>query len=196
MNKEVKKAELQALITETGIALIKSEGFENVTMEEIARQSFITKRTLYKYFPVKEAIVEEYIRISLFSRQANLIIQINKIDSFDEQVVFYLEELMSGVIRESRLFEIYIIYIMKKMVSFRNKDNQKQSGVTDPLKIIIASGMKQKKISQKIPEFMILDLFLFSFVEMTKVYYSNPDSFNLHKTIDVCSDIFLKSVNI
>ena len=41
------------------------EGFYKITMDEIARDLKISKKTIYKYFPSKEAIVKELIEETL-----------------------------------------------------------------------------------------------------------------------------------
>lgn len=45
--------------------LIASRGFGSVTMEQVASQASVSKRTLYKYFPVKEALLEHMIEAEL-----------------------------------------------------------------------------------------------------------------------------------
>lgn len=44
-------------LAETAWALFEAEGFEAVTMERIAEAADVSKVTLYKYFPVKEALL-------------------------------------------------------------------------------------------------------------------------------------------
>lgn len=45
--------------------LFESEGYERVTMEQVASQAKVSKRTLYKYFPVKEALLESVLEAQL-----------------------------------------------------------------------------------------------------------------------------------
>jgi len=40
--------------------LFRNQGFDNTTTEDIAEASDVAKRTLYSYFPVKEAIVSAH----------------------------------------------------------------------------------------------------------------------------------------
>src|SRR6185312_394283 len=39
--------------------LFASHGYAQVTMEQVAAQAGVSKRTLYKYFPAKEALLDE-----------------------------------------------------------------------------------------------------------------------------------------
>ncbi|TEB13054.1 DNA-binding transcriptional regulator EnvR [Pelotomaculum sp. FP] len=59
---ERKKKETRRKIVAVAIGLIERQGFNNTTMEQIANDADIARKTLYNHFPVKEAIVEEYVR--------------------------------------------------------------------------------------------------------------------------------------
>lgn len=51
------RAELPHHISLIAYALFQSYGYARVTMEQIASQAAVSKRTLYKYYPVKEALL-------------------------------------------------------------------------------------------------------------------------------------------
>jgi AcrR family transcriptional regulator len=55
--RERKRLQLLDHITDTAFGLFEREGFDAVTMEAIARTADVAKATLYKHFPVKEAIL-------------------------------------------------------------------------------------------------------------------------------------------
>ena len=58
--RERKKEALRLQIVQTAMALFRAQGFAQTRMEKIADESDIAKATLYKYFPVKEAIIAAY----------------------------------------------------------------------------------------------------------------------------------------
>jgi AcrR family transcriptional regulator len=49
-------------LTATAFELFEAQGYEAVTMEQIATQSDVAKATLYNYFPVKEALIAHRFR--------------------------------------------------------------------------------------------------------------------------------------
>ncbi len=59
---ERKKRETRQKIVKVAMDLIQRQGFDNTTMEQIAEEADIARKTLYNYFPVKEAIVDQYVR--------------------------------------------------------------------------------------------------------------------------------------
>lgn len=60
-----KGAELPGHISRVARSLFQSAGYARVTMEQIARRAAVSKRTLYKYFPVKEALLERLLEAAL-----------------------------------------------------------------------------------------------------------------------------------
>lgn len=59
---ERKKKETRQKIVTVAMNLFERQGFHNTTMEQIAIDTDIARKTLYNHFPVKEAIVDEYVR--------------------------------------------------------------------------------------------------------------------------------------
>ncbi|MDF9409988.1 MAG: HTH-type transcriptional repressor KstR2 [Pelotomaculum sp. PtaB.Bin013] len=59
---ERKKRETSRKIVKVAMDLFQRQGFNNTTMEQIAEAADIARKTLYNHFPVKEAIVDEYVK--------------------------------------------------------------------------------------------------------------------------------------
>ena len=59
---ERKKREMRQKIIQVAMDLFQRRGFSNTTMEQIAEEADIARKTLYNHFPVKEAIVDEYVK--------------------------------------------------------------------------------------------------------------------------------------
>lgn len=55
--RERKRVQQLDHLADTAWALFEAEGFEAVTMERIAERADVSKVTLYRYFPVKEALL-------------------------------------------------------------------------------------------------------------------------------------------
>ena len=59
---EKKKKETRQKIVKVAMDLFQRQGFNNTTMEQIAEEADVARKTLYNHFSVKEAIVDEYAR--------------------------------------------------------------------------------------------------------------------------------------
>ena len=52
-----KKANTREALVQAAHALFSRDGFENITVDQIAVEARISRRTFFRYFPVKEAVV-------------------------------------------------------------------------------------------------------------------------------------------
>lgn len=59
------RSELPAHILHVADALFRSHGYARVTMEQVATRAGVSKRTLYKYFPVRETLLERLLEDTL-----------------------------------------------------------------------------------------------------------------------------------
>jgi len=54
--REAKKREVRAAIIDAALALFARDGFEATTMDDIAARAGVSRRTVFRYFPSKEAL--------------------------------------------------------------------------------------------------------------------------------------------
>ena len=59
MTEDITSQEEQIL--ELGFDLFTQEGIRSFTVESLAQQLGISKKTIYKFFPTKEILIEKYI---------------------------------------------------------------------------------------------------------------------------------------
>ena len=78
-------------IARTGYALFQAYGFDAVTMEQIAAEADIAKGTLYKYFPVKEAVLSHWIHAELAQDLAPLLASAATAGSYAARVATVLQ---------------------------------------------------------------------------------------------------------
>ncbi len=69
---EARGAEVRSRILEAARDKYMRLGFNSVTMDEIADESGVSKKTLYQYFPSKEALVHEVARANMEKCNAEL----------------------------------------------------------------------------------------------------------------------------
>ena len=60
-----KRQQTLDLIAESAFRLFEAQGYDNVTMEQIAAEADVAKGTLYNHFPVKEAVLAHWIHQQL-----------------------------------------------------------------------------------------------------------------------------------
>lgn len=72
MKREEKKRITKESISNSAIRLFSEKGYEATTVEEIAKAAGVAKGTFFNYFPSKEAVIDDYERLSLFSEMIEL----------------------------------------------------------------------------------------------------------------------------
>ena len=78
-------------IAETAHALFERHGFDAVTMEQIAIEADVVRGTLYNHFPVKEAVLVEWMHLRLAEDLAPLIGQVMTQRSFSARISTLLD---------------------------------------------------------------------------------------------------------
>ncbi|MBX3082811.1 MAG: TetR/AcrR family transcriptional regulator [Anaerolineae bacterium] len=189
---ERKKEATKQKIHAAAIALFKQQGFELTTMEQIAEEADIAKGTLYNYFPVKEAILSDYIQQSFSDRQEERFEYLRKLPDTRSRMTAILSELMQRVQAQSDIFEIYLAYQIRTVVSLRPVANSAgKSGVDRLAMEIIALGQESGELRADVPVDMLTDLFDFVFVEVAKPFYLAPTTYNAQEVIASAVDLFM-----
>lgn len=190
---ERKKEETKKKIITVAIQLFKKYGFDGTTMEQIAKEVDIAKGTLYNYFPVKEAIIDEYIQRTSKEKNSERILQLKNLPDTRSRMSKSFIELIEGVKLQKEFFEKYLVYRVQKMVSLQ-KDDSEKSGIELLATEIIILGQKSDEIRRDLPLHIMVDLFEFAFIEVVKQFYMKPEKFNAHLAIEQCVDLFINGV--
>lgn len=191
--REKKKIDTMNRIVSTAVDLFRKNGVENTTMEEIAETVDIAKGTLYNHFSSKEEIIDSYIKKSFKNNYSERMKKLNEIKGAEAKINFIYKLLLSGIGNNEDLFEHYLVYRMKKMVSFEQKTEEK-SGFYLLGEIIIDQGQKSGEIRTDIPARTIREFFEFIFIQIVKDFFASPDKNEMDKKISRYIDMFMNGV--
>lgn len=190
---ERKKEKTKQKIINGTMKLFKKHGIDGTTMEQIAREADIAKGTLYNYFPVKEAIIDEYIKRSSSEKNSERISRLPQIPDTRSRMILSFSELIQGVQAQKEIFENYLVYQMKNTISLQKEESEK-SGIELLATEIIQLGQRNAEIRKDYSVEVMVDLFVFAFIEVAKHFYMDPEKFNASETIEYCVDLFLNGV--
>lgn len=194
---ERKKEETKRKIITVAMELFKTQGLDATTMEQIAEEVDIARGTLYNYFPVKEAIIDEYIKRSFQEKNSERILRLQQMPDTRSRMMLIFSELMEGVQAQKEIFEKYLVYRMQSMVSFNqfvHQDDSMKSGLYLIFAKIIELGQKSDEIRSDLPVYILEDLFEFVFIEVVKQFYAEQEKFNDGEAIAICVDLFMNAV--
>jgi AcrR family transcriptional regulator len=190
---ERKKEETKLKIIGVALRLFQECGIDTVTMEQIAEETDIAKGTLYNYFPVKEAIIDEYIQRCSMDRNLERIERIQKLPDTRTRLSVSLNELIEGVRLQKEIFEVYFTYRIRNMVSLRQEETVK-SGFALLGSEIIQLGQKNGEIRSDLTLDSLEALFEFVFIKVAQQFYKDPEGFNPCVVIAQYIDLFIDGV--
>lgn len=191
---ERRKEETKKKIVAAALDLFRSQGFDATTMEQIAREADVAKGTLYNYFPVKEAILSEFIRRSFQEKNARRIQELRTLPDTRTRLHAMLEELISGIQSQPEIFERYFAYQLQQILSLEKTDRER-SGFERLGVEIIRLGQAGGEIRQDMPASVLEDFFDFVFIEVAKQFFHASESFDRGAVIDACVDLFMNGAS-
>ncbi len=112
MKESVKKTEIR----QNALKLFKEKGYENVTVNEIAAASGISKNTFYYHFSGKEAIMKDFYHPTFLQNEEFMIRLMNLEDPLEqlkciyEELVLYTEDIGREVMKLGMIKALSVDY--------------------------------------------------------------------------------------
>ncbi|AGL00554.1 TetR/AcrR family transcriptional regulator [Desulfoscipio gibsoniae] len=147
---ERKKKETRRKIITTALDLFRRQGFDNTTMEQIAEKADIARKTLYNHFPVKEAIVDEYMRDISSELAGKTMESIKKLPDTRSRLMAALDKAYQWVENNPEFTGICLGYRMKNMCR-GSKDESAEKGTRSIVSEIIRLGQENGEIRRDFP---------------------------------------------
>lgn len=190
---ERKKEETKGRIVAVAMQLFNAQGVDAITMEQIAEEVDIAKGTLYNYFPAKEAIIVEFITQAFETENPRTILELEKMPDTRTRMLEMMRMLIEGVRQYKDIFEKFMVYRMKNMISIHSEEGGK-GGFGELAEIIITLGQKDDEIRKDLPIELMINLFEFVFTEIVRQFYLRPDEFDSSEVIERCVELFINGV--
>jgi AcrR family transcriptional regulator len=190
---ERKKEETRQKIISAAVHLFNQQGLAVTTMEQIAQAADIAKGTLYAYFPVKEAIIVAFLQASFEERGPSRTSQVRDLPDTPARMRLIFTDLVAGVQRQKDVFETYMLYRVRSMLSFQQDEGLK-SGLHLLGEEIIRLGKQSGEIRADWPAMLVEDLFEFTLIEVIKQFYLSPATFQAQAAIDQAVELFMQAV--
>ena len=187
---EKRKQRTRQKIIRVAIALFQRWGFPATTMDQIAAEADVARKTLYNHFTVKEAIVDAYVRDqSLELAKANLQILDQHPDTAS-RLLAALDQAYAWVEIHPELTGICLGYRMKNMLYGDGSEND-ETGTQKLMVEILRRGQHAGEIRTDIPiKLMVVQLdILRSAIVMD--WLRDREKFDLRREIARIVDLFL-----
>ena len=142
---ERRKEETRKRIVSAAMGLFTKQGFEQTTVDQIAGRGRCGKKgTIFNHFPVKEAIVLEYVRRGLKEAGPEMFKKVGKLPDTRMRLtaLFHLSNEWLENILPGDLIKRYMSYMLQTLFDTA-KNQQARSGYGDILQSIISKGQDE-----------------------------------------------------
>ncbi len=189
--RERKKEATRLHVIEEAMKLFREQGFDGTTMEQVASQADVSKATLYKYFPVKEAIVAGYWKLSVSKKNDLFPRLLDSIPDTKGRLVAVFLSAAATFKSEPEFAHIQFKYQFQKMGE-QPLSGETRSGFEEFLEKLLKQGQKQGDIREDIPVSDMASHLLFLFTSTCLFWFADPDIFPLEKRLNQTVDIFIE----
>ena len=185
-----KKLETERSIVETAMRLFQERTYAATTMEEIAETADIAKATLYRYFPVKEAILVAYWQYRSEDALKKASSFLRKYRTTRTRLEAYLRLGLAEAMESHELFSAYFSYRMQHL---SNPDLSKafNSGFHRLLDRILASGVESAELRPDISLPVLAAQFELSASMLFVNWMREPEDANVDESVSIIVDIYL-----
>jgi len=187
-----KKEVMRQQIIESAMKLFNKQGFDNTSMESIAEHADVSKRTLYSYFPLKEAIVSAH----WINTTQNNVRRLPQLFTLCRSTHSRLEKIcLSGAERikaDPEYARISFSYQLRLLGS--SADEQVQSEFVQVLITVLEAGQAQGDIRSDIQAHELALQIRQHFTAICFMWLANPEAFSLDEHISHAVDCFIHGV--
>lgn len=189
---EHKKEATRQTIIELAMLLFKRQGFDATTMEQIADEVDIARKTLYNHFPVKDAIITGYVQRVLKEQWDQTIQQLQELPDTRSRLTAALLRGWEWAKAEltGDILEKYYSYRRQTLLqSF--KDRGHGTGLADLLAYIIRLGQKAGEIRQDLQGEELASYLDCNHTITVLRWLANPERFPIQEGIARSVGLFL-----
>jgi AcrR family transcriptional regulator len=193
---ERKKAASKRKVIAAAVELFNQHGVENATMEQIAEGADISRGTLYNYFPSKDAVVNAYLQQTFQDRSEDRVTGLRQLPDTRTRLHYLFTLLVEGVQRQKQIFEVFMVYRMKQVISLRPLEEKERSGLSQLVHEIITLGQQDHELRSDLEEDLLAGLFEYALIAAIKPLYLQPETYDQEKSIQQCVDLFLNGAKL
>ncbi|AFQ45372.1 TetR/AcrR family transcriptional regulator [Desulfosporosinus meridiei] len=185
---ERKKKETRQKIIRAAMDLIQRQGFDNTTMEQIAEEADVARKTLYNHFPVKEAIVDEHVRSLSREFTQETINKLQDLPDTRSRLLETLDKVYEQVEINPEIIGISMGYRLKNMFQ---GEGYSSGGTQSLITEIIRLGQLAGEIRQDIQAKLLVKQLDMLRGAVVMDWLNDPTRLELRKEMSLMVDLFL-----
>jgi len=157
-------------------------------MDQIAEEVDIARKTIYNHFPVKEAIVSEYVKREIQDQGFEMVRLVQELPDTRMRLIEIFSKTFKWAELNKEIFKVYVSYQMR--IIFQDIPGSR-SKFRELLAYIIRLGQESGEIRQDIPVEVLVNHADFIRATTTLGWLSNQEQYPLQESIAMNVDLFI-----
>jgi AcrR family transcriptional regulator len=191
---EKRKRQTRRKIISIAMELFQRQGFQATTMDQIATEADIARKTLYNHFPVKEAIVDAFVREQSMDLAKTNLQNLDRYLDTSSRLLAALDTAYAWVETNPELTGICLGYRMKNMWCSNGSENR-ETGTQGLMGEILRRGQQAGEIRTDIPvKLLVLQIDMLR-GSIVADWLRDSKKFKLREEIARIVDLFLNGAS-
>lgn len=144
--RERKRQQIVDHLADTAWAMFEAQGYEAVTMEAIAEAADVAKGTLYKHFPVKEALLRHRFHRELATGMPAILAELEKLPSAEMRLRHFLDLNADWSIKNRQHLPPYLRLRLSEVGVPYDLDSPNRSGLESVFTSMIRAGQESGEL--------------------------------------------------
>lgn len=191
--RERKRQQTMNHLADTAWEMFEAKGYDNVTMEAIAEAADVAKGTLYKHFPVKEALLRHRFHRELAEGMPDLLAELAELPTAVERMREFLGRSADWSTRHRQNLGPYLAFRMSEMGVPYDVDSPHRSGMEQIFTGFIASGQENGEFRPDLDATTAAHYLEFLYLAALLRWLSTAET-DLNTEFDTMLDLFLKGL--
>lgn len=191
--RERKRQQTLDHIADTAWALFEAQGYEAVTMEAIAEAADVAKATLYKYFPVKEALLRHRFHRELADDIPVLLKELAVLPSAADRLRAFLGKSAEWSTRNRHYLGHYLRLRASEMGVPYHLDGATRSGMETIFSRLIREGQQSGEFRSDLDTTTASHYLEFLYLAALMRWLNGAEA-DLHREFDTMLEFFLRGV--
>lgn len=190
-SRESNKASIQARVVQCALQLFRERGVDATTMEAVAEVSGITKRTLYRYFPNKEAIASAYWSGNVREKVAMLPDLLQAYPDTRSRLTAIFLDASAGLRSDPELARMHFSYQFQQLGRQLESKAELANDFTAFLTVVMQKGQASGDVRPDIPAEQLAWQVQLIFAGICLTWFANPGLHDLEARLTEATACFM-----
>ena len=191
--RERKRQQTANHLADTAWELFQTQGYDKVTMEAIAEAADVAKGTLYKHFPVKEALLRQRFHRELAEGMPQLFAELSALPSAAERLQRFLALSADWTLAHRQHLAPYLRLRMSEVGLPYDLDSPHRSGLERIFRDLISTGQSRGEFRGDIPATTAAHYLEFLYLAAL-MRWLNGVGLDLHDEFRNMLDLYLRGI--